>query len=59
VTEHCVFCGKPIPEPDHPLPRAIVQLYCSTRCAQRQQLAIKRLRESTPPEPETAAQVTP
>jgi len=52
VTEHCVFCGKPIPEREHPLPRGVVQRYCSTNCAQRQQNAIKRLRETTPPEPE-------
>jgi len=52
ITEHCVFCGKPIPEREHPLPRGVVQRYCSTNCAQRQQNAIKRLRETTPPEPE-------
>ena len=50
MTAFCVFCGKPIPEPDHPLPRGIVQLYCSTRCAQRQQNALRKLRETSPPE---------
>ena len=52
VTEYCVFCGKPIPESDSPKFLPFVRhLYCSTSCAHRQQLAIKRLRESTPPEP--------
>jgi hypothetical protein len=51
--EFCVFCGKPIPVPDWPgyLP-FVHHRYCSISCAHRQQLAIKRLRESTPPQPE-------
>jgi hypothetical protein len=57
VTEYCVFCGKPIPESDAPSLPFVRHLYCSTSCAHRQQLAIKRLRESTPPETEPAAEV--
>jgi len=53
VTEFCVFCGKPIPEPRLPRLPFVRHLYCSTSCAARQQNAIRRLRESTPqPTPE-------
>jgi hypothetical protein len=53
VTEFCVFCGKPIPESDHPMPRGLVQRYCSVSCAKREQNAVRKLRETTPPEHET------
>jgi endogenous inhibitor of DNA gyrase (YacG/DUF329 family) len=53
VTEYCVFCGKPIPVPDSLRYQPFLRhLYCSVRCAQRQQKAIRLLRETTPPEPE-------
>jgi len=42
VTEYCIFCGKPIPESDYRLV-SVVHRYCSTNCAQREQLAVRRL----------------
>jgi hypothetical protein len=51
--ELCVFCGRPIPEPRwrEPTNRPVVKhLYCSPRCARRQQETIRRLRETSVPE---------
>lgn len=50
MPDRCVFCGKPLPEPVENLPmsRALLRWYCSTSCARRQQVAIKRLRETSP-----------
>jgi hypothetical protein len=48
VTEHCVFCGRSIPESDLPHPPFVRHLYCSTSCAQREQNAIRRLGTTSP-----------
>ena len=49
--EFCVTCGQLIPLPERAWPvRFVKQLYCSRRCAQRQQVTLKRLRDTTPPE---------
>jgi predicted nucleic acid-binding Zn ribbon protein len=51
MPDFCVFCGKPIPDDERVWPpRIVVRRYCSTSCAHRQQLAIKRLRDTSPPE---------
>jgi len=50
VPEFCVFRGTPIPEWDFSRP-FVKHLYCSRRCAQRQQNAIRKLRDTTPLSP--------
>jgi len=48
VTAFCVFCGKPIPETEYRV-SFVEQRYCSVSCAKREQLAVRRLRETSPP----------
>ena len=52
--EFCVTCGRPIPLAERAWPtRFVKHLYCSRRCAQRQQVTLKRLRDSVAQETET------
>jgi DNA-directed RNA polymerase subunit N (RpoN/RPB10) len=46
----CVTCGRKIESEWYVPSNRIKQLYCSTRCARRQQETLKRLRETTPTE---------
>ena len=52
ILEFCVFCGKRIPEHDRQL--LVPHRYCSTRCAGRQQAAIRKLRSTSPPDARVA-----
>ena len=57
AVEFCVGCGRRIPETEwhEPSNHAVVKhLYCSLRCARRQQVTLKRLRDTTPQETESA-----
>lgn len=50
---HCVFCGRLLPTPDD-TPQAIAaryrRRYCSASCNTRENLAIAKLRDTSPAE---------
>jgi len=48
MTALCVQCGSPIPEHGYPLPSAVVERYCSVRCARLQLATLRELMNSTP-----------